>query len=334
MSDDHDPPVRRSQVWLWRGALLLLIAALVAAELADELFVIPLIVISDVVVARVAATRPPRQAILAAVVALVVQVITTPGDEKSGALTWFAILTLLVGIACVSGIALRQRREHNADQREQAELRAVQGERLRIARELHDMIAHSFGVISVQAGMGRRIIDTQPEEARNALATIEETSRETAAALRRMLGSLRRSDPATGSQPRDPAPGLADLHNLASRAAQAGVGVDLRQEGVLPPLPPDVDLSAFRIIQEAVTNVIRHSGAEHCDVTLTCHGGDLTIEVTDTGRGGHPTFGYGLTGMRERVNLLRGQFEAGPRAAGGFRVLARIPLPALVPEVS
>jgi signal transduction histidine kinase len=228
------------------------------------------------------------------------------------------------------GHSVRQRREYAEARREQAATQAVQAERLRIARELHDMIAHSIGVIAIQAGVGSRVMDTQPAEARNALNAIEDTSRETLAGLRRMLGALRRTDP--GSAPRDPSPGLADLDGLVARSADAGVRVDVRRLGEELELPADLDLSAFRIVQEAVTNVIRHAGAHECRVVLDHRDEELLIEVTDDGRGaaGTPGTGYGIAGMRERAALLHGRFSAGPRPEGGFFVSVRLPIPAAV----
>jgi len=144
-----------------------------------------------------------------------------------------------------------------------------------------------------------------------------------------MLGTLRRSDPEPGGAPLDPAPGLADLDALVARTRDAGVHVEVRRGGDPGPLPPDIDLSAFRLIQEAVTNVIRHAGSQRCRVVLDRTAEELTIEITDDGRGGTVAGpGHGITGMRERVALLDGEFAAGPRPGGGFRVAARLPLPA------
>ncbi|GIE36185.1 two-component sensor histidine kinase [Actinoplanes italicus] len=287
---------------------------------------------TDVLVGNVAANRSRRVSITAAVLTALAQtsLFFAAGDVGDG-VTLAAIVVLGVVTAWVIGDSVRQRRRHAAEQREQAGARAVEAERLRIARELHDMVAHSIAVIAVQAGVGRRVIGTQPDEARTALANIEDTSRDTAAALRRMLGTLRRTDASAGPAPRDPAPGLGDLDTLVARSAQAGVEVRVLRQGELSPLPPDIDLSAFRIVQEAVTNVIRHAGAGHCDVGIRSDGDSLAIEVADdgTGAGDGPGTGggNGLTGMRERVSLLGGEFAAGPRPDGGFLVTARIPLP-------
>jgi signal transduction histidine kinase len=247
-------------------------------------------------------------------------------------------LVLVNTVAWAFGLLLRQRRAYGARLRTQAAEQAVTEERLRIARELHDMVAHSIGIIAIQAGAARRCIRTQPEGAQNSLSVIETTSRETLAGLRRMLGALRRAD---GTETADgAAPGLADLERLAEHAAGAGVRVELDWRGERSPLAPEVDLSAFRIVQEAVTNVVRHAGVDSCRVSIEHRPDAVAIEVLDDGhRPAHrpdswlreAAFhepGYGLIGMRERVVLLHGEFSAGPRPGGGFRVAARIPVPA------
>jgi signal transduction histidine kinase len=242
-----------------------------------------------------------------------------------------ASVALTTAVAWLAGYLIRQSHVHAETLRAQAQAQAATAERLRIARELHDMVAHSIGVIAIQAGMGSRVIDTQPAEARDALSAIETASRETLAGLRRMLGALRRVEPGGGpGQGRpDPTPDLADLGPLAAITTDAGVRVDVQWCGEPRPLPAEVGLSAFRIIQEAVTNVLRHAHADHCQVLITHHGQELSIEITDDGRGGAVTApGYGITGMRERAVLLGGQLTAEPRPGGGFRVTARLPVPA------
>jgi signal transduction histidine kinase len=209
---------------------------------------------------------------------------------------------------------------------------AVTAERLRIARELHDMIAHSIGIIAIQAGVGSRVIETQPAEALAALRAIEATSRETLSGLRRTLVALRQADLVAASvqAPLAPAPGLADVGRLAAATTDAGVRVDVRWGGKRRPLPVDIDLSAYRIVQEAVTNVVRHAGTRRCRVAIDYGEVELSVEVIDDGRGmpSSPVdAGFGITGMRERVSLLHGHFSAGPRPEGGFRVAARLPLP-------
>jgi signal transduction histidine kinase len=236
-----------------------------------------------------------------------------------------AVLGWLIG----NSIRLAQARAEA--QRAQAATQTALAERLRIARELHDIVAHSIGIIAIQAGAAHRVFDTSPAEARDALAAIEATSRETLSGLRRMVTGLRRADEEVGSgQPElGPAPGLADLERLAAQTLDAGVRVEVDWRGRREPLPADIDRSAFRIIQEAVTNVVHHAGASECLVVIDRQDGQLSIEVTDSGRGGDPVAGtgYGITGMRERATLLGGDFSAGPRAGGGFRVAARLPLP-------
>ncbi|GAA4633371.1 hypothetical protein GCM10023196_070610 [Actinoallomurus vinaceus] len=237
-------------------------------------------------------------------------------------------VAMTAAIAWLIGNSTHQAREHAEDMRVQAATQAVTTERLRIARELHDAVAHNIGIVALQAGAARRVIDTQPTRARDALKAVETSSRETLSGLRRMLGALRQAE--SEAAPLHDLPGLADLDRLAEATTAAGVRVDVRWRGEPRPLPPEVDLSAFRIIQEAVTNVVRHADTRSCTVSIDCREEELTIEVVDGGRGhgGTPGTGYGLVGMRERVALLHGDFTAGPRPEGGFRVTARLPLPA------
>ncbi|MFB6808597.1 sensor histidine kinase [Streptomyces sp. NPDC056387] len=233
----------------------------------------------------------------------------------------------LVVLAWLIGDSVRRGRESAAQAHARATEQALTDERLRIARELHDMVAHSIGVIAIQAGVGSRVIDTQPAQARQALRAIETTSRETLAGLRRTLVALRRSEPASLA----PAPGLDGIDRLATAAAgDTGVRVDVVWSGRRRPLPSDVELAAFRIVQEALTNVVRHARAGACRVGIAYGPDELTLEISDDGRGvpqGSPAgAGFGITGMRERATLLNGRFEAGPRPAGGFRVAAVLPL--------
>jgi signal transduction histidine kinase len=243
---------------------------------------------------------------------------------------------LVAVIAWLIGNSIRQAHAQAELVRAQAAAQTVMAERLRIARELHDIVAHSIGVIAIQAGAGRRIFDARPAEARDALAAIEVASRETLSGLRRMVTGLRHAEPESGQAQLGPAPGLADVERLAAITLDAGVRVEVDWRGSREPLPADIDLSAFRIIQEAVTNVVRHAGTGQCQVLIDQQDEQLTIEVTDTGRGTPASktsltgTGYGITGMRERAVLLGGEFSAGPRLGGGFGVTARLPLPAPV----
>jgi len=232
-------------------------------------------------------------------------------------------------IAWLIGNSIQQAQAKAELVRAQAAAHGALAERLRIARELHDIVAHSVGIIAIQAGAGRRVFDASPAEARDALAAVEATSRETLSGLRRMVTGLRHADlePGAGQASLGPAPGLADVNRLAAMTLDAGVKVEVDWHGIWEPLPADIDLSAFRIIQEAVTNVVRHAGTDECRVVIDQRDGQLSIEVTDSGRGGGAAgTGYGITGMRERAALLGGDFSAGPRIGGGFRVAARLPV--------
>jgi len=245
-------------------------------------------------------------------------------------------------VAWLAGRNLRQRRARWAELRARAERlerereeqarRAVTEERLRIARELHDVIAHSMGVIAVQSAVGHHVMDTQPDQARQALAAIEATSRSALTEMRRLLGVLRQEGEPRGSLA--PAPGLADLASLVTQVQDAGLRVWIKVEGQRGPVPPGVDLSAYRIIQEALTNVIKHAAASSATVTICYRPGSVTVEITDDGPGapgaGVPPAGtgagHGIIGMRERVAVFGGEFAAGPRPGGGFGVRACFPV--------
>ena len=287
----------------------------------------PTQLVAVVLVGLLAATRPRRTGVIAALATLAVWLgewlVTIPWHPVEYGKT--PTVGFAIALAWVVGNSIRQHRDYTEAVRVQAAASAVIAERLRIARELHDVVGHSIGIIAIQAGVGNRVIDTQPAEARNALRAIELTSRDTLHGLRRMLVALRRAD--AGQSGADPAPGLAELARLAAATTEAGVRVDVHWQGTPTPLSPEIDLAAFRIIQEAVTNVVRHSAAGACRVSVRYRDADLAVEILDDGparTGGGPG-GYGIAGMRERVGLLRGEFSAGPRPAGGFRVAAVLP---------
>jgi signal transduction histidine kinase len=247
---------------------------------------------------------------------------------------------LIIGAAWLLGHFVARRRAYAARLEQTAELertraeqarRAVTEERLRLARELHDVVAHSISVIAVQSGVGAHVASTQPEEAAKALAAIEATSRAALTELRRLLGVLRQEGEPQGALA--PVPGLADLDRLLAEVAKAGLAVRLQVEGTPSTLPAGVDLSAYRIVQEALTNVVKHAGPARAQVTIRYRDHDVMVEVTDDGRGvaaptgdGQASVGHGLIGMRERVAVFGGDLEAGPRPDGGFRVAARLPL--------
>lgn len=316
-------------------ALGWLLAGSAAASTALSVGEIPMaqFLAVDVALYVIAATRPHRTGVVALALALGVLAgyLTTRlacGWTVGTSAELAVALTAVV--AWLAGRSARQARDHARELGERAAAQAVTAERLRIARELHDMVAHTIGIVALQAGAARRVIDTQPERAREALGAVEDASRQTLSGLRRTLGALRQADPAGGPEGEPPAAGLADVDRLAAATTAAGVRVEVRWRGERRPLPPEVDLSAFRIVQESVTNVVRHARAGSCRVSIDCRDTELAIEVVDRGpgSGGPAGSGFGLAGMRERVALLRGEFSAGPRPGGGFKVAARLPLPA------
>ncbi|WP_225098039.1 sensor histidine kinase [Streptomyces sp. CoH27] len=286
----------------------------------------PLYVAMACLVGCLAAARPRRTALTAAGGTLALSLAQWAAGSHHGETLGDAVSTVLGMAATVAlpwtiGNSVRQQRRYGEALREYAADRAVAEERLRIARELHDMVAHSIGVIAIQSGAAGLVLDTQPERVRQALTAIESTSRETLAGLRRMLVSLRQAEAEA------PAEGLEGVGRLVERAAGAGLQVEVEWRGRRRPLPPEIDLAAFRIIQESVTNAVRHSGGRRCRVSVEYGTEAVAIEVVDDGRGGTPRGpGFGISGMRERAALLNGQFSAGVRPDGGFQVAARIPV--------
>jgi signal transduction histidine kinase len=232
------------------------------------------------------------------------------------------------------GSSMRNRRLYNeqleqraADlerERDEEAKRAVADERLRIAQELHDVVAHSMGVIAVQAGVGAHVIDKDPGEAKKSLEAIASTSRSTLTEIRRLLGVLRADEHGAYQ----PAPGLADLNRLAADLGAAGLPVSLTIRGTRDDVPPGVDLTAYRIVQEALTNVLKHAGRANAQVLVACQPGIVHLEIADDGRGVNGRAaegGHGLMGMRERVGVYGGTLDAGPSPGGGFRVVAELP---------
>jgi len=240
--------------------------------------------------------------------------------------------TFAILIAWMIGYWVRQRRAYVEMLQVQAASSAVAEERLRIARELHDVVAHSMSVIAVQAGFGEYVIDASPADAREALGAIQATSRDALAELRRMLGVLRQQD-VPASAPLTPECGLGELERLVHTTRGGGIEVALVRSGDVRELPAGIDVSGYRIIQEALTNVVKHAGGgARCAVSVEYGEQALTIAVTDDGGMGmaHPHClgaGHGLVGMRERVHLCGGELSVGPLPRGGFRVLAQLPIP-------
>ena len=306
----------------------------------------------------VALTQPRRLAWLAATVtaAAVAAVELFPyGDTMFDGEPLYAAVTVFA--AMWWGEAVRARRAYVAELRDRAEQaertreeearRRVDEERLRIARELHDVVSHTIGVISVQAGVAAHLLERRPDKAAQSLAAIRQASDEALGELHAMLGVLRERDGDAGGAPLSPAPGLAELDALVAQAAGAGVEVRVSLEGEPRRLPPAVDLAAYRVVQESLTNVVRHAGASRADITVTHLDGRVEVEVTDDGNGvvppsaatgafrpagspvgdrRHRRSGQGIPGMRERARAIGGSLEAGPRPGGGFRVQASLPV--------
>jgi signal transduction histidine kinase len=215
--------------------------------------------------------------------------------------------------------ALRAEEDREAHRRA-----AVADERRRVAREMHDIVAHSISVMVVQAGGARRILERDPERAAEAAALIASTGRDALAEMRLLLGVL---GPGEGRPGREPQPGLAGLRALVERARAAGLPVELRVEGPRPELPQGLDLAAYRIVQEALTNALRHAGAAPTEVVVRYGPVALELVVSDRGPAAAAgAAGHGLVGMRERARLYGGELHAGPRPGGGFEVRARLPL--------
>ena len=243
----------------------------------------------------------------------------------------FILIPALVVVPVLAGIAVRSRNVYAASLEESARAdasRRVDEERLRIARELHDIVAHSMATISVQAGVAEHVLADNPAAAGAALRAIKIASKDGLRELRAILNVLRQADDA---DPTQPAPGLAQLGGLISGASEAGLPTTLRQEGERRPLPAGLDLAAYRIIQESLTNAIRHAGPAAATVCVSYRDAALHIEVADTGHGGgagqqSPGPGHGLIGMRERAASVGGTLAAGSAAAGGYRVVAMLPL--------
>ena len=209
-----------------------------------------------------------------------------------------------------------------AEQQMEAERRVID-ERMEIARDLHDVVAHTVTVIGVQANVAADMFDERPDDAREAVGSIQSATREAMLELRSADDVLRQGETA----PLLPAPGIEGLSDLVAGARKAGLDVELRADGV-GEVPAMVGVAAYRVVQEALTNVLRHSLANRVEVVITDHGGSLQVRVDDDGRGldGDSVSGHGISGMTERVSSLGGRFHAGNRAEGGFRVEAEIPL--------
>lgn len=286
----------------------------------------------------VSAHRPRRIGLSAALV-LVIGVIGAQflrGGEL-GEVAWLLVSLIVPTLAVafagayvrdgrIAAVTLEERTRSLEAERDESVRRAAAAERSRIARELHDVVAHSMSVMVVQAGAARRIVGQDPDRAREALRSIEVTGRDALAELRRLLGVLRRDEHDQAALA--PQPGLSRLGELVARFREAGLPVELRVDVDGRSLAPGADLSAYRVIQEALTNSLKHANAEHVGVSVRADADGVELEVVDDGRGDGPGdgAGTGLIGMRERVAFFGGEIRAGPRAGGGYAVWVRFPL--------
>src|SRR4051794_14724444 len=307
-----------------------------SGQLSVEAFVVVLVVWYSV-----GAHAELRRGLRGLGVMLVALVAADVADTVAGYHAAFdnAALYPLVFVAWGLGNAFREhgRRESELEartvvlerEREEKVRVAAAEERVRIARELHDVVAHSVSVMVVQIGGARGVVDSDPDTARDTLRAAEQTGRQALAEMRRMLGILRADDDGEGLAPQ---PGLEHMDTLIDQAREAGLPVEVHTEGHPHLLSPGVDLAAYRMVQEALTNAVKHAGPARAEVVLRFAADELEIEVRDDGRGRPPRRragldpGHGLVGMNERVALYGGGLTTGPRAGGGFAVLARLPL--------
>jgi signal transduction histidine kinase len=290
----------------------------------------------------VAANEPRRRATVAALltaggifVSFAAEATVYSISDATGSLTSTYIF---YGLAWLIGDNLRVRRAYTRElenraarldqDREEMASQAVTEERARIARELHDVVAHYVSVMVVQAAGARRIVDKDPDAAKGAIEAVETAGRTALAEMRRMLEVLRADDPGTGPQP-----GLGEVERLVETVREAGLPVELSIKGTACCLPAGMDLAAYRIVQEALTNTVKHGGKASARVSITYADEYVEIEAVDDGRGAAaqiltstPSGGHGLIGMKERVALFGGVLEAGPVLTGGYRVYARLPL--------
>jgi len=278
--------------------------------------------------------RDRTQAIAGLAYGLGVAAIVIHNDPNAGASN-FVFISLVFAIAWTIGL-LVSRKFHEADeareraieaerQREVRARLAVSDERARIARELHDVVGHSVSVMTVQASAARRLLRPHQDKEREALLVVEKTGREALAEMRRMVGVLRRPEEAPALAPQ---PSLEQIEGLIEHTREAGLPVELRIEGEPIELPAGIDLTAYRLVQEGLTNTLKHARAQRAEVVVRYEDGYVELTVSDDGQGGGSGggSGHGLVGMRERVSVYGGELEAGRRAGGGFRLRARLPV--------
>ncbi|MFG3300193.1 sensor histidine kinase [Micromonospora chersina] len=311
----------------WPLATLAVVTAASTAYLVLGYPYGPILLSFFVAVYTVAAFRPVRDAAVANGLALLVLLTHVFVGVRPPGLVGLMPAAAWVVVPFAVGVTVRLGRENAARSRTDEARRLADAERLRVAREVHDVVGHGLAAIHLQAEIALHLLARKPEQAEAALTAISRTSKEALDELRVTLTVVRRDEAA---DERAPAPGLAQLPQLRERLAGAGLPVAVEVAGAPRPLPVAVDLAAYRVVQEALTNVLRHAGPATATVRLRYAPTEVAVEVTDTGRGAAAPAGraggYGLAGMRERVTALGGSFVAGPASAGGFRVSATLPV--------
>jgi signal transduction histidine kinase len=319
----------------WPRVTLMVSAVAVSAYLVFGFAYGPILLSFLVAVYTVAAYRPIRPAAAAAVTSLVILLVHVFVSYASPpGLVGVVPAAAWVVVPFAVGVTVRVNREAAARARADQARRQADGERLRIAQEVHDVVGHGLAAINMQAEIALHLLPKRPEQAESALTAISRTSREALDELRVTLAVVRRGDD------RKPAPGLGQVPELRDRLAAAGLAVSVDVAGQPRELPAAIDLAGYRVVQESLTNVLRHAGPASAAVRIGYREAEVTVEVLDTGRGvrtgavregaardgaAREGTGQGMAGMRERVTALGGEFAAGPRPEGGFRVYARIP---------
>ena len=275
-----------------------------------------------------------RQAVSGLGIGIGAAVIVNNNDPNGGAggFLWIGLLFVIVwlaGNALGAKLTQYKRVEERAErlerEREEQARAAVAEERARIARELHDVVGHSVSVMTVQASGVRRLLRPEQEREREALLVVEQTGREALAEMRRLVGVLRRPEEAPALAPQ---PSLQHLEKLVDQVRESGLTVDLRVEGEATSLPASVDLAGYRLVQEGLTNTLKHAQAHRAEVLVRYGNGEVLLVVADdgNGKGGGDGGGHGLVGLRERIAVVGGELNAGPLAGGGYEVRARLPM--------
>jgi signal transduction histidine kinase len=319
------------------GALVMVPAAVIVAALLDDRFVPASFVtfLAGCATVFLMALLPDwRQALAGLAIVIGAHAVVNHQDPRgSGGNFLFGVVVF--GTVWVVGFLLRRKFEEGEEakaraeraerEREERARAAVAEERARIARELHDVVGHSVSVMTVQASGVRRLLLPEQQREREALLVVEQTGREALAEMRRMVGVLRRPEEGPALAPQ---PSLEHVDRLVDQAREAGLPVELRIQGDAIKLPAGVDLTAYRLVQEGLTNTLKHAQATQADVLVAYRDGEIEVTVSDNGKGvgNGDGGGHGLVGMRERVSVYGGELDAGPQPHGGYRLRARLPL--------